>query len=234
MNMNWRKARKLYEGKWLQKSRLPSWSSAQCGGVLRSHLLRRVHIPELLGGHPVHHDADALDEGEEDPADDGAAHHVLRAVPGGHDGARGGPAGDGVPRVLLLAEVREGAVEAGEAEAPRGELAAEDGSALLHADEATEPAPAEAGGGVPRARHEVEEGAADEAHREGAAAVVDHSPRAGRAKYKSFKLLICINLYLVQPVQSVRSWGFSPWFSCVFVHRIGTILGGFLSQVAPL
>ena len=173
MNMNWRKARKL-----LEKSRLPSWSSAQCGGVLRSHLLRRVHIPELLRGHPVHHDADALDEGEEDSADDGAAHHVLRAVPGGHDGARGGPAGDGVPRVLLLAEVREGAVEAGEAEAPGGELAAEDGRALLHADEAAQAAPAEAGGGVPRARHEVEEGAADEAHREGAAAVVDHSPRA--------------------------------------------------------
>ena len=141
-------------------------------------MLSRVHISELLRGHSVHHDADSLDEGEEDSADDGAARHVLWPVPGSHDGPGSGPTHDGVPRVLFLAHVREGAVEAGEAEAPCGELAAEDGRALLHADEAAEPAPAEAGGSVARARQEVEEGAADEAHGEGAAAVVDHSPRA--------------------------------------------------------
>ena len=164
--------------KWPKKTRLLPWSCPEGGGILRCHLLRRVHIPELFRGHSVHHDADSLDEGEEDSADDGAAHHMLWPVPGCHDGPGSGPAHYGVPRVLLLAHVRECAVEAGEAEAPRGELAAEDGSALLHADEAAEPAPAEAGGGVARTRYKVEEGAADEAHGEGAAAVVDHSPRA--------------------------------------------------------
>ena len=104
--------------------------------------------------------------------------NLLATLPGGHDCPGGGPTHDAVPGVLLLAQVREGAVEAGEAEAPRGELAAQDGRALLHADQAAEPAPAEAGGRVARARHEVEDGAADEAHGEGAAAVVDHSPRA--------------------------------------------------------
>ena len=166
------------ERKWPKKARLPPRSRPEGGRILRRHLLRRVHIPELFRGHSVHHDADSLDEGQEDSTDDGAAYHVLGAVPGRHDCPRGGPAHDGVPRVLLLAHVCEGAVEAGEAEAPRGELAAEHGRALLHADEAADRAPVEAGGRVSSAPDEVEEGAADEAHGEGAAAVVDHSPRA--------------------------------------------------------
>jgi len=97
-----------------------------------------IDWPKLFAHKPVQHDAHAFDQAQEDRAHHRAPHHVLRTAPSCHDRSRRRPTHDGVPGVFLLPEVSEGTVEGGEAEAPGGELAAQDGRALLHAHHSAE------------------------------------------------------------------------------------------------
>merc|ERR1719325_14168 len=143
-------------------------------GVLRHH--PRVLGPELLAGEVVHEDAHALYQPQQHPAHDGAAHHALGALPRDHHRAGRRPRHDRVPGVLLLADVGEGAVEGGEADAPGGELAAQHGGSLLDLDDTPQHPPPEPGRGVPRSTDHVEEASADKSHGECSPAVVYDPP----------------------------------------------------------
>ena len=87
-----------------------SWSRTQARRILRS--VPRVDRPELFAHEPVEHDAHALNQTEEHRPHDGAPDHVFGAAPGCHDSPRRRSAHDRIPRVFLLTDVSEGAVEA--------------------------------------------------------------------------------------------------------------------------
>lgn len=104
-------------------------------------------------------DTDALDDGQQDRAADGAVPHGL--VPATHgERATGEEAGDdGVVGVLLAPDTLDGAVERREEAAPDAEVAAEDGGAELHGRDGAHAALAV--GAVPEALDAVPDGAAD-------------------------------------------------------------------------
>ncbi|KAF7851897.1 hypothetical protein BT93_L2036 [Corymbia citriodora subsp. variegata] len=156
------------------------------------------HLPRHLPGHPDHardglveddrraggraeelvdHDPGALDEGEQDAAEEGGAGRGGGALAHLEEPAGGGAGDDGVPGVLLLADVDHGAVEGGEEAAPDGEAAADAGS--VHADGLGAAEEAGAAGGVVEAPDEVVGGAAHGAHPESAADVVEDAVGAG-------------------------------------------------------
>ena len=81
----------------------------QDAGVLRHR--PRVLGPELLAHEVVHQDAHALYQPQEHTPHDSAADHALGPLPSHHHGAGRRPARDGVPRILLLANVGECAVK---------------------------------------------------------------------------------------------------------------------------
>ena len=141
--------------------------------------ISRINRPELLTHHPVEQDSHAFDETEKDASNNSAADHVLGAIPGCHDGTGSSTAHDRVQRVLLLPEMRKGAVKGGEAKTPRRKLTSEDRSAFFHPREASQGASGNAGRSVPGAVDHVEEGAANQPHCERTAGVVDNSPWTG-------------------------------------------------------
>ena len=61
-----------------------------------------VDRAELGAGKVVEHDAQALDEPQQDTANNGAAQHLLGAVAGHHDGPGRRTRHDRVPGVLLF------------------------------------------------------------------------------------------------------------------------------------
>jgi hypothetical protein len=93
---------------------------------------RRGHLElGVLGHHPLETDSDALDDGQQDCAADGAVADGFG--PSAHgERAAGEEAGDDrVPGVLLLADALDGAVECAEHAAPDAKVAAEYGRAGL-------------------------------------------------------------------------------------------------------
>ena len=77
--------------------------------------------------HALDHDAQSLDGGEDDSPDECVLPGGLESGSDGEDSAGGRARENGVPGVLLPPESGEGAVEAGEADAPYGEAPRDDG-----------------------------------------------------------------------------------------------------------
>nr|GMC96230.1 hypothetical protein CR513_08514 [Ipomoea batatas]GME19638.1 hypothetical protein CR513_08514 [Ipomoea batatas] len=100
----------------------------------------------------------------------GGSRRRAEALAQGEDAARRGSSDDGVPRILLLADVDHGAVEDGEEAAPDGEAAADPGR--VHPDGLGGADHPGAVGGVVEAFNKVEGGAAHCSHAERAADVV--------------------------------------------------------------
>nr|GMC65828.1 hypothetical protein CR513_08514 [Ipomoea batatas]GMD01836.1 hypothetical protein CR513_08514 [Ipomoea batatas] len=118
----------------------------------------------------VEHNTSAFDESQEDASECGGSRRRAEALAQGEDAARGGSGDDGVPRILLLADVDHGAVEDGEEAAPDGEAAAD--PRRVHPDGLGGADHPGAVGGVVEAFNKVEGGAAHGSHAERAADVV--------------------------------------------------------------
>lgn len=145
----------------------------------------------MLTENLVEHDPGPFDESQQDAAEDSRARSRAQALAHLEEAARGGAGYDGVPRVLLLADVDHGAVEGGEQAPPDGEAPAD--SRRVHAHglgAADEPSPL---WGVVEALNEVESRAADCAHAERAADIVEDTiwARLPRSLWSSHGRKIC-------------------------------------------
>jgi hypothetical protein len=93
---------------------------------------RRGHLQlGVLGHHPLEPDSDALDDGQQDCAADGAVADGFGASAHGERATSEEAGDDCVPGVLLFADALDGAVECAEHAAPDAEVAAEYGRAGL-------------------------------------------------------------------------------------------------------
>ena len=201
-----------------------SWSQGDSGGgndmspSLAEHLLEQpvlfsslllLQDAGILGRHPgvlgsellahevVHEDAHALYQPQEHTADDGASNHALSPLSGYHHGPGRRPTCDGVPGILLLADVRECAVKCGEADTPGRELSSQQRGTLLYLDDTSQQPPAVSGGGIPDPTDHVEQSSTDESHGEGSSTVINDSPGTRLSG-------ILLHLFLLSALKSWR------------------------------